>query len=115
MGISGFTSLSIDQVKYKKIRNTFDKIVKSDTEKSFTQWATKVIEINLARSKYLKQIFPDLAVIKVIENGLVIEDLKNNNIVKVTMNDNKMTCSHKGKEAEMYILYTTLHPEFSIS
>lgn len=114
MGISGFTSLSIDQIKYKKIRSTFDRIVKSDTEKSFTQWATKVIESNLAKSIYLKKTFPDLSVIKAIDNGLVIEDLKNNIIAKVTINDNKMICSHKGKEAESYMLYTTLHPEFHI-
>ena len=112
MGISGYTSLSIAQDKYKKIRKDFDKIIRPDTDDTFTAWATSILESNITRMGYLKEIFPNLSVIKVIENGLVIDDLKNDTIVKVTMVNNKIKCSHTGKDADTYILYATMHPEF---
>ena len=114
MGLSGYTSLSINQNRYKKIRNRFDKIVAGGTDVTFTMWATNIIESGVDRIDYLKKKFPDLSVIKVINNGLIIEDLKNDIVTKVVMADDIISCSHKGKEADSYILFVTLHPEFHI-
>ena len=83
-----------------------------DTGKSLTNWATKLLENSLDRMEYLKTKFPSYSVIKVLDNGLVIDDSKNDTVVKVVMNGNIIKCSDTGKESGNYILYTTLHPEF---
>jgi len=114
MGLSGFSSLSIEENRLKIIKKRFDKIIKPDTGGSLTQWATNLIEINLDRSEYLKKRFPNYSVIKILENGLVIDDSKNDTIVKVTMNGNKIKCSGNNTNSESYILYATLNPEFKI-
>ena len=114
MGLSGYTSMSIKDTRYKKIRKDYDKIIGPDTKDTFTTWGTRALELNLARIDYLKKTFPDLAIIKVTENGVVIEDSKNDTVAKITLKNGKPVCSHKGKEAESYLLYATLHPNFHI-
>ncbi len=115
MGLSGFSSLSIEENRLKSIKKRFEKIIKPDTGGSLTQWATKILENNLDRAEYLKKRFPNYSVIKIIENGMVIDDSKKDTVVKITMIDNKIKCSDSSKESESYILYATLHPEFQTS
>ena len=114
MGKSGYTSVTIHEKKYKKIRSSFDKHIKKDIEKTFTGWVTDLMENSLDRTMKLKTMFPHLSVIKILTHGLVIEDSKNNIVVKVVMNGKNITCSDSSKQSENYILYATLHPHFWI-
>jgi len=113
MGITGYTSLSLREKDYKRIRKEFDKTVVDDLDhNSFTQWATNILENAVNRTGKLKLKFPHLSVIKVFTNGLVIEDSKNNAVVKVTMSGKDIICSDSGKNFESYLLYASLHPMF---
>jgi len=113
MGLSGYTSLSINEKRYDKIRREFDRTIVNDLDSgSFTQWATEILETAVTRVGKLKSIFPNLSVVKISGNGLVIEDFKNNTVVKVTMSGKDITCSDTGKNFESYILYASLHPMF---
>ena len=112
LGLSGFSSLSIEENRLKNIKKRYEKIVKPDTGDSLTKWATRILENSIDREEYLKNRFPSYSVIKIIENGLVIDDSKNDTVVKVVMTGNKIKCSDTSKESELYILYTTLHPGF---
>lgn len=114
MGISRYTSLSIHEDRFKKIKKGYEKVITPETDDTLTAWATKALESNLSRMDYLKKTFPNLSIIKVTENGLVIEDSKKDIVAKIIINDDKITCSHKGKETESYILYVTLHPQFHL-
>ena len=96
----------------KAIKKRYEKIIKPETGHSLTKWATKILEDSITREEYLKSKFPHYSVIKVLDNGLVIDDSKNDTVVKVVMNENNIKCSDTGKESNSYILYATLHPGF---
>ena len=111
MGKSGYTSLSIEEKRYARMRRDFDNIV--ETEKTYTQWHCDVTEAALDRLKFLGQKYPDLSLVKIIPNGIVIDDSKNDDVVKVIMKDKKIVCSEK-KDPERYIQFALLHPEFTV-
>jgi hypothetical protein len=115
MGLSGFSSLSIEENRLKNIKKRYEKTIKPETGDSLTKWATKILEDSITREEYLKSRFPNYSVIKVLDNGLVIDDSKNDTVVKVVINGNNIKCSDSGKESDSYILYATLHPGFKTS
>lgn len=114
MGESGYTSVSMNQKRFDKMFPKFKKYIQEYGKPSYTQWITTLAENEIDRIIKLKLLFPNLSIIKVIKNGLVIDDSKNNIAVKVVMNNNNMTCSHKGKDTNSYILYASLHSELHI-
>lgn len=112
--MSGYTSLSIHQKRFKNIKKGYKTTIEPYTKDTLTGWATQCLELNLIRIEYLKQIFPNLSVIKSSKNELTIEDSQNDIVVKITMKNKKLSSSHKGKEAESYIMYASLHPQFHL-
>ena len=54
MGRSGYTSLSIEEKKYAKLRRAFDSTV--DTEKTFTVWAMDALD----REKAVNNNYPGI-------------------------------------------------------
>ena len=110
MGRSGYTSLSLQQDEYARIRKKFDRYY--DGDEKFTPYVTGLIEASLDRLKFLEDDFPTLSVVKVLDNGLLIEDARRkNDVIKVTIQGKKIVCSDD-KDPQRYITYATLHPEF---
>ena len=110
MGRSGYTSLSLEQEQYKLIRRKFDRHY--DGDEKFTPYVSGLIEASLDRLAYLNYNFPTLSVVKVLDNGLLIEDSRRkDDIIKVTIQGKKIVCSDD-KDPQRYITYATLHPEF---
>ena len=64
------------------------------------------------RTKKLTLLFPNLSIVKIMEHGLVIEDSKTGNVIKVFVKGKTIVCSDKSKLSDEYILYATLHPQF---
>ena len=113
MGKSGYTSLSIEEKRYDKLRRNFETTI--DTDLTFTKWTMGVLEGNIARMDFLNKTYPDYSVIKPLEHGIVINDSKTDRIVKVTMIKGKITCSDNSKNSENYIRYALLHPQFRVN
>ena len=111
MGRSGYTSLSIEEKIYDKIRRRWDSYVFNKTDLTFTQWHTMIVLNNIDKIKFLKNNFPHLKFVKVIENGLVIEDTKKKKFVQVILNGKKLHSNIIGDE---YLLFAALHPELKL-
>ncbi len=110
MGRSGYTSLSLEEKQYTRIRKKFDRHY--DGDQKFTPYVTGLIEDALDRLAYLNDNFPTITVVKVIENGLLIEDSRRkDDVIKVALQGKKIVCSDD-KDPQRYITYATLHPEF---
>lgn len=103
-----YTSLSIDRLRYAKLSRDFETI---SSEDSFTEWHTKTAEAAIQRVRMLKKLYPNLKVVKRIENGVIIDDSKRNDVVKVTYTNNKLQCSEK--DGIDYIIFAALSPEFN--
>ncbi len=84
-----------------------------DTELTYTQWHCDVVESAFDRLKFLKTSFPNLSMIKIIPHGIVIDDSKTGDVVKVTVNGKNIVCSEE-KNSEKYIQYALMHPEFRV-
>ena len=109
MGRSGYTSLSLEEKLYAKIRKKFDRHY--DGDEKFTPYVSGLIEASLDRLAYLNYNFPTLSVVKVLDNGLLIEDSRRkDDIIKVTIQGKKIVCSDD--KDPRYTIYATLHPEF---
>ena len=93
------------------MRRGFDTVV--DTESTYTQWHCDVVESAVGRVKFLKSAFPDLSLVKVVANGVIINDAKTDDVVKVYIQNKKIICSDK-KNPEKYIQFALLHPEFNV-
>jgi len=114
MGISGHTSVSMNQKRYDKMHPKFIKHIQVDKSPSYTAWITDLAENAINRVIELKSLFPNLSVVKILSHGLVIEDSKNDNVIKVIMKGKKITCSDSSSSYEDYVLYATLHPQFRV-
>lgn len=107
VGKSGYTSLSIEEKRYARLRRSFDTIV--DTDKSFTVWAIDVLDSAVDREGKINQMFPGLKYIGKTSKGIVIQD--HADIIEITVGKN-FTCS-VDKGLCNHILFTVMHPEFS--
>lgn len=114
MGLSGHTSVSMNQKRYDKMHPKFVRHIQEDKKPTFTQWITDLAENGIERVILLKSMYPHLSIVKILTHGLVIEDSKNNTVAKVVMSGKTITCSVSGKNSENYIIYATLHPSFRI-
>jgi len=110
LGRSGYTSLSIKEDDYNEIRKKYDALYEGKL--TFTVWSQNVIEASFDRLKLLRKMFPDFTVLTITDNGLAIQNKKKNEIVQVELKNNKITCTGSTKDAQSYILFAALHPEF---
>ena len=101
----GYTNLSVDAKAHAKIRRDFEK---ADMGLSFPVWATDVVRSAIDRMEYLKIAYPDLKLISVQEDSLVIEDKKKNIMVKVYKENDKLVSMPEGPE---YLIYAGIRPE----
>ncbi len=104
MGRSGYTSLSISQKEYSKLRRAFDSTI--DTDQTFTVWAMSVLESAIIRERKLKSLFPGLKFVGKTSNGVIIQDKKE--IIEVK---NNLTCKVDNGLCD-HILFCCIHPEF---
>ncbi len=103
----GFTNLSIEASRYDSIRKLYDKSV--DTDLSFSNWAMTMIENSVNRMAYLKEKYPDLRIVDVTETGVIVENIKTEELSKVNITNGKVTC--KSSNAEKIIDFVKIHPE----
>jgi len=111
MGRSGYTSLSIRLDEYARTRRKWETLIAPNSNVTFTEWHSDVTEKSLDRVALLKKMFPNLNLLKLIDHGLIIDDSKTDDVVKVYVKDGKFVCSDK-KNPDTYILFAALHPEF---
>lgn len=104
-------SLSIPRERYAKLRREFDNVI--ETDDSFTEWHTALAESSIERSRFLKKAFPHMKIVKKIPNGVIIDDARKQDVIKVTNTNDKILCSNKSKDAENYIIFACLSPEFN--
>ena len=107
MGRSGYTSLSIEEKAYARLRRNFDTTI--DTEKSFTVWALDVLESAVYREEKLNQRYPSLRYVGNKTGGCIIED--HGKIIEVSVGKNLLSCS-QDKGICKHVLFAVLHPSF---
>lgn len=113
MGRNTYISLSIPRERYNKLRREFDSVIKTDDGFSYTEWHTTLAEAGIERAKFIRKNHPHLKVVKKIPKGIIIDDSKKQDVIKVYNHDGKISCSYKGKEAFDYIIFACLSPEFN--
>jgi len=101
----GYTNLSVDARAHAKIRRDFEKL---DMGLSFPVWATDVLRSAIDRLEYLKKAYPNLRLISVQEDSLVIENKEKNIMVKVYKDKDKLVSMPEGSE---YLIFAGIHPE----
>ena len=74
MGKSGYTSLSLNEKDYARLRRSWDDIIQTDL--TFTSWATDVLVTGIARVEKLNKLFPGMEYVGPVSNGVVIKDGK---------------------------------------
>lgn len=91
MGLSGYTSLSLDEKRYAKLRKSWDQVVGINVDETFTAWATTVLEQSIQRTSLINSLFPSYTWIGKTDTGCVIKD--KNDIVEVKWFKNKLVCN----------------------
>ena len=91
MGISGYTSLSLDQKRYAKLRKDWDAVVGKNIDDTFTAWATTVLEQSIQRTTLIDSMFPNYTWVGKTDTGCVIKD--KNVIVEVKWAKTKLICN----------------------
>lgn len=109
MGRSGYTSLSIEEKAYAKLRRKFDDTV--DTDNTFTVWAMETLQTALNRELYVNKNYPGLRYIGNKTGGCILEE--KGHIIEVSVGKNLLTCS-QDKGICKHILFAVLHPDFEI-
>ena len=108
MGVSGYTSLSLDQNRYARLRKNWDNHVFTDD--SFTVWATNVLERSIERERELNNRYKGLLFVGTTnDGGCIIED--KGKIIRITYTKNTLTCDHD-KGMCRHILFAAMHPKF---
>ncbi len=113
MGRSGYTSLSIEEKRYVKMRREFEKVIGTEN-KTFTVWCADTIDSGIERVKFLEKAYPNYTVVKITDDSFFIDDSKKVDVIKVTVQNGKIVCSDKSKDTQRYISYASIHPEFPI-
>lgn len=109
MGKSGYTSLSLDEVRYKSLRKNWNQIVSTKTDDTFTAWSTTVLEQSIERIKLINEIYPNFTWIGKTDNGCVIKD--KNTIVEIKWSKNRLVCSIDSEGCK-HCEYAALNPQF---
>ena len=108
MGLSGYTSLSLDQKRYTRLRKNWDSHI--NTDQTFTVWATNILERAIERERELNQKYADLHWVGSTQDGGCIIQEKGE-VIRITYGKNTLTCDHD-KGMCKHILFAVLHPEF---
>lgn len=106
----GYTNLTVEADRYDEARDRYDKF---DMDITFTNWVMNLVEAGLDRLDFLEKQKDSLVLVRLQDAGFAIFDKKNNNIVRVYSEKNKIVCSDT-KDPQKYITYATLHPEFGL-
>ena len=101
----GYTNLSVDSKTHAKIRRDFERM---KINVSFPVWASDVLRSAIDRLDYLNKAYPNLKLVSVLEDSLVIEDKAKNIMVKVYKEKDKLVSMPEGSE---YLIYAGIHPE----
>jgi len=109
MGKSGYTSLSLDQKRYAKLRKDWDNSVGRYVEDTFTAWATTVLEQSIERTSLLSSMFPTYTWVGKTDSGCVIKD--RNVIVEVKWSKSKLVCS-VDKDLCNHCIFAALNSRF---
>lgn len=113
MGRSGYTSLSIEEKTYAKLRRSFDLIV--DTDKTFTVWAMDIMKSALNREEKINKLYPGVRWIGNKTGGCILEE--KGNIIEITVKGsvgkNVLACS-QDKGVCKHILFAVCHPLFEL-
>lgn len=109
MGKSGYTSLSLDEKKYSRLRKNWDQVIGKTSDDSFTVWATTVLEQAIDRTSLVESLFPNYTWIGKTDNGCVIKD--KNTVVEVKWVKNKLVCS-VDSEICSHCIYAALNSKF---
>lgn len=108
MGKSGYTSLSLDEKRYAKLRKNWDNHVTFDG--TFTVWATNVLERSIERERELNSRYRNLKFVGVTsDGGCIIED--NSKIIRITFSNGTLHCD-ADKGMCKHVLFAAMHPEF---
>lgn len=111
MGRSGYTSLSIEEKRYARIRRSFETTV--TTEKTFTVWAMETLENAISKEAKLKKSFGNLHYVGNTSNGCIIED--KGDLVEINVSGSvgkySLACS-QDKNICNHVLFAVLHPNF---
>ncbi len=103
----GYTNLSVEAKEYDKIRRTFDRL---KIEDSFAVWTMNTVTSSINRLEFLEKAYPNIKLISIVDNGLVLEDIQTKTVAKVFIEDNSIKCSVENNQE--YIQYAVIHPEF---
>ena len=109
MGKSGYTSLSIEEKQYARLRKDWNKIIEPTTDDTFTVWAMKVLEAAITRTELIDSMFPNFKFIGTTETGCIIQDKKQ--IVQIDKAKNTLVCSVH-KELCDHCIYAALNSKF---
>lgn len=109
MPYPGYANLSILSTRKDEIERKFESLKLSS--KSFSLWATDLLDFAVKRLDFLNKTFPHLKVIENYDNRFLIEDHKKNKIVKVEWRGTKAVCNDPD---ESYVTFAMLHPEFRL-
>ncbi len=103
----GYTNLSVEAKQYDKIRRTFDRL---KIEDSFAVWTMSTVTGSMKRLEFLEKAYPNIKLVSIVENGLVLEDTSTKIVAKVFVENDKIQCSVDNNQE--YIQYAIIHPEF---
>ena len=103
-----YTNLSIDKKKGEYLKRAFEKYSQSGL--SWSAYCSSVVESAITREKFLREAFPHIDIVKVMDNEIILMDNEKNEPVKVFKHGKKFETTAKTNK-EDYILYACIHPE----
>lgn len=109
MGKSGYTSLSIEEKQYARLRKNWDQFIEPNTEDTFTVWAMRILEAAITRSETIDLMFPNFKFIGTTETGCIIQDKKQ--IVQVDRTKHTIVCSVHTELCD-HCIYAALNSKF---
>lgn len=104
-GWQKYVNLSVRDADYAKLRRMFDMQYKGDLQ--WIDWLTIALESMVLRYKIINERYPHLRLVSITKNGVIIEDTKENHVVKIG--------SDLKSEKEDYVNFVLLHPEFRLT
>ena len=101
-GWTKYTNLSVREKDYKRLRRMFETHYAGSLQ--WIDWLASMTESMILRYDILKKRYPHLKLVA-SSSGFIIEDTKNNKLVKVT---DKLDVEPE------YLMFALLHPELRL-
>ena len=111
LGRSGYTSLSIEEKRYARLRRAFDRSVASNTKDTFTVWAMSTLEASVNRQEKINDLFPNMTYVGKTKNGIAVQE--KGELIEVQVSKTKIKCN-KDEGICNHVLFACLHPEFNL-